>query len=257
MHSIVSLYVQDLATRQVFAHTYTSLPGQANSNEEIKTRSSTNSSDDSPASSFQPSNLPMPGEDLETTTGPRSVQEWGACMPMVAQTISPLTQAQATDSAGPSKDIVLQARALVAAAAAEVAAAGGAAEAAAIMAATLGPDGRLRLPYQHQQHQLLQPQQLPPSRSSFPPPPPPQPHSQPFQPPSPSHLAVITGVPHPPPQPWGGSGAQAGWLPAGRMTAHNPSPPAPAPAFAWRHDQSPVQAALAAAVGAARPFRPL
>jgi hypothetical protein len=41
---------------------------------------------------------------------------------------------------------IRRAQALVAVVAAEVAAAGGAAEAAAIMAATLGPDGRLRLP---------------------------------------------------------------------------------------------------------------
>jgi hypothetical protein len=44
------------------------------------------------------------------------------------------------------QDTLGRARALVAAVAAEVAVAGGAAEAAAIMAATLGPDGRLRLP---------------------------------------------------------------------------------------------------------------
>jgi hypothetical protein len=41
---------------------------------------------------------------------------------------------------------IRRAQALVAAVAAEVAAAGGPAKAAAIMAATLGPDGRLRLP---------------------------------------------------------------------------------------------------------------
>jgi hypothetical protein len=44
------------------------------------------------------------------------------------------------------QDALGRAQALVAAVAAEVAVAGGAAEAAAIMAATLGPDGRLRLP---------------------------------------------------------------------------------------------------------------
>ena len=43
-------------------------------------------------------------------------------------------------------DILRRARALVMEGAAEVAAGGGAAAAAAVLAATLGPDGRLRLP---------------------------------------------------------------------------------------------------------------